>query len=132
MDEQKTKEENKKESMNTTLEIEENVEGALAYLIPFLSGIFFFLAEKKSKFVRYHAFQSILFSIVILVIYIGVEIIFTPFYMFIPLIMLYNIVIQLLDLGILLAILFLMYKAYNKEWYKIPKLGKIAEREINK
>lgn len=43
---------------NTSVGLEENVEGALAYLLGFVSGIVLYLIEKDSRFVRFHALQS--------------------------------------------------------------------------
>src|SRR5436309_11705084 len=44
--------------------LEDNVAGALCYLIGFITGITFLVLEPYNKrpFVRFHAFQSILFS----------------------------------------------------------------------
>jgi len=45
-----------KSSMN----LEENVAGALCYVIVWITGIIFFFLEKENKTVRFHAMQSIL------------------------------------------------------------------------
>ena len=39
----------------TSLGLEENVAGLLTYVLGWLTGLIFLLAEKKSKFVRFHA-----------------------------------------------------------------------------
>ena len=40
--------------------LSENVTGALCYAIGWISGIVFVLIERESKFVRFHAAQSII------------------------------------------------------------------------
>jgi len=52
----------------TSLGLKENLEGALAYALGFLTGILFFLLEKESKFVKFHAVQSTLTFLAIFVI----------------------------------------------------------------
>ena len=51
------------ESNNKPYDLEPNVEAALAYFIPPFTGIIIYIFEKKNRFVRFHAFQSILFGI---------------------------------------------------------------------
>ena len=43
-------------------DLDPNVEAALSYLISPITGVVVFLLEKKNKFVRFHAMQSILFG----------------------------------------------------------------------
>lgn len=40
--------------------LSENVAGALCYVLGWLSGLVFFLLEKDSSFVRFHAVQSMI------------------------------------------------------------------------
>lgn len=49
---------NSKERKKTSLGLNENIEALLAYLLTWLTGIVFYLVEKKSKFVKFHALQS--------------------------------------------------------------------------
>jgi len=44
----------------TSMELDENVAGLLCYVLGWISGLVFFLIEKKNKFVRFHALQSII------------------------------------------------------------------------
>lgn len=46
----------------TSQDSNQNLLGALAYLGGFVTGIIILLVEKKNKFVRFHAMQSILYS----------------------------------------------------------------------
>lgn len=104
----------------TSLDLNENVESLLCYIVGWVTGIVFLVLEKENKFVRFHALQSIL--------------------TFLPL----SILAWLLRwipfvgwaLGVLVGILtiilwlILMLKAYGGEKYKLPIVGDIAERGI--
>jgi uncharacterized membrane protein len=106
----------------TSLGLDENIEGVLCYLAGFLSGIVFFVLEKDSEFVKFHAMQSIIVSIAIFVI--------TTVLAFIPIIgWLLDI---LITFGSLALWLYLMYKAYKGEQYKLPYIGDIAEEQAKK
>ncbi len=106
----------------TTLGMDENIEGLLAYVLGWLTGIIFLILEKDSYFVRFHAMQSTItfLGLTILEIILG----------FIP-------IIGAL-LGMLLWILGLilwivgMLKAYNGELYKFPIVGDLAEQWLEK
>jgi len=54
----------------------DNVAGALCYLVGFITGVLFLILEPYSKrpFVRFHAFQSVFFSVgwILLSIALGV------------------------------------------------------------
>lgn len=104
----------------TSLGIEENLEAALAYLLGFVTGIIFLIVEKKSKFVRFHAMQSTVLFISILVI----EIIFG----FIPFIG--WILVGLTNLAAIILWLLSMYKAYKGEKFKWPFVGEFAEKQL--
>jgi len=43
----------------TSLGLDENIEGALCYVLGWLTGIVFFVLEKDNRFVKFHAMQSI-------------------------------------------------------------------------
>lgn len=112
------------EMKKTELGMDENLEGALAYFLGLLTGILLLIMEKDNKFVRFHAVQSILTNIAAAVILIIVGMIL----LFIPVIgwLLY----MLLYLGALGLWLFLMYKAFNKETYKLPVVGDLAAKQV--
>ncbi|PNX50720.1 MAG: hypothetical protein BV458_12720, partial [Thermoplasmata archaeon M9B2D] len=44
----------------TSLGLEENFEAMLCYVFFWVSGLFFYFVEDKNKFIRFHAMQSIL------------------------------------------------------------------------
>jgi uncharacterized membrane protein len=111
-----------------------NVAGLLAYILGFITGIIFLVIEpyKNDKFVRFHAFQSIFFNVALIVFWIAYMIL-TSILSFVSLGVL-AVVMGLVGLVISLAILaywiFLMYKAYNNELYKIPFIGNLAAKQV--
>ena len=108
-------------SGRSSLGLDENVAGALAYFLGIVTGLIFFLVEKESRFVKFHAMQSILVWLVI----VGVSIV----------IGLIPIIGWLFDFLLIFASfflwLFLMYKAYKGEWFKLPVIGDIAEQQAS-
>lgn len=104
----------------TALGIDENIEGALCYVLGFLTGILFLLLEKENKFVRFHAMQSIATFLPLFVI--GFVIGMIPFIG-------WGIAILLWLLQVVLWLL-LMLKAYQGETYKLPIAGDIAAKQI--
>ncbi len=97
-----------------------NVAGLLCYLLGWVTGLVFALMEKESKFVRFHAIQSIYVFGVLTIAYIILG--------WIPLI---GTVLSwlILVLGFILWIL-LMVKAYQGTMYKLPWSGNLAEKQV--
>ncbi|MGH7915548.1 MAG: DUF4870 domain-containing protein [Candidatus Binataceae bacterium] len=103
------------------------VIAALAYLLGLVTGILFLYLEPydKDEFVRFHARQSIAFSIAWFVINIilGVFIAVLPFTLGRLLVGLQ----ELINLALAIMWIFLMYKAYGGERYRIPQLADLAD-----
>ena len=55
--------------------LDENVAALLSYIAGWVSGLVFFLIEKDSRLVRFHAMQSILLNAVAIVLGIGLWIV---------------------------------------------------------
>ena len=102
----------------TSIGMQPNLEGLLCYFLGFVTGFVFYLVEKKNKFVKFHAIQSML--------------LFGGFFV-INLILLIIPVLGVL-IGTLLSLLsivlwvLLMIKAYQGEYFKLPIVGEIAEK----
>lgn len=98
----------------------ENLMGAVAYLLGFVTGIILLITEKNNKFIRFHAMQStIVFGgLFILNIALG----------FIP--VLGGLLGMILPLVWLILWVFLMFKAYSGEMYKLPVVGDFAEKQL--
>lgn len=100
----------------TSTGLEEHVAGLLCYIATFVTGIIFLLMEKKSEFVRFHAAQStILFlSLFILNLFVQMIPVFGAFFS------------SVCGIGALTFWIVLMIKAYEKEYFPLPIIGKIA------
>jgi len=99
--------------------IDENVAGLLCYVLGWVTGLVFFLIEKDSKFVRFHAMQSI--------IVFGVLSVASIILRWIPIIG--GIISGLIGLLSLVLWIILMIKAYQGEKFKLPWAGDMAEKQ---
>lgn len=101
--------------------LEPNVAGMLAYLFGWVTGLIFILIEPNDSFVRFHAMQSIIFSVIICVFSIIFGIMFLiPFVGWI--------LFMLLWIGTLIIWILCMVKAYQGERFKLPVIGDFAEK----
>jgi uncharacterized membrane protein len=107
-----------------------NVAALLSYVLGFVTGIIFLVLEpyKNDSFVKFHAYQSIFFSLTLVVFRVVWHLAFGIF-MFGFLWTMAALLISLVYLGVFFYWLFLMYKAYNNERYKIPFIGDLAEKQ---
>jgi uncharacterized membrane protein len=92
--------------------IDPKVGALLAYLVGFISGIIFFVIEKENKFVKFHAMQSIMVSVVFFIL--G----------FIPVL---NFLTGIVGL---VAWILCMVKSYQGEWFKLPIAGDFAAKQV--
>ena len=110
-----------------------NVAGLLTYILGFITGIIFLVIEpyKNDKFVRFHAFQSIFFNVALIVFWIAYMIVVSilSFVTLGIIAMVMGLVGFLIWLAILAYWIFLMYKAYNNELYRIPFIGDLAAKQ---
>jgi len=116
--------ENTKNKTNNLEDFEPHLKAALSYLLPPITGIVFYLKEDKDKFVMFHSMQSILFGITFYILWRFLNI--RLFFLF------RNVTQPVLSLVIAGYWLYLLYSAYNKKEVKIPFLGDIAEKVVNK
>ena len=110
------------EIRKTSLGMDENVEGLLAYLLWWLTGIILLLLEKESYFVRFHAMQS---TVTFLFFTIAIKV-----FQIIPIIG--WLIAYLLSLLAIIAWIVGMLKAYQGELYKFPIFGDLAEQWLEK
>lgn len=102
--------------------LDPKVAGLLCYLGGFVTGIIFLVLEKQSRFVRLHAFQSVVVSVALIVLNI--------LFGFIPLIgwllgLLLAPVAFILWIGLMLLTL-------QGKLYKLPVIGEWSEQQANK
>lgn len=118
----------------TSSGLDENVAGALSYLLGPITGILFYLIEEENEFVRFHAVQStIVFGgLVVLSLLIGV---LTSIFALIPIIgWIIGLVLGLVSLllapiGLVLWVL-LMYKAYDGDRFELPVVGEMSAKYV--
>jgi uncharacterized membrane protein len=103
----------------TSTGIQENVEGLLCYLAGWITGLIFFLIEKESKFVRFHAMQSIAVSVVLIGVYFILGLIPIIGWLLVPVVGLISFVVWII----------LMLKAYQGKLYKLPIIGDFAAKQ---
>jgi uncharacterized membrane protein len=103
----------------TSMGLEPNLAGLLCYVVGWINGLIFFLAEKENKSVRFHAMQSIVTFGTLTIA--GIIISFIPFVGWI-------IGWLIWVLAIVLWIV-LMIKAYQGEMFKLPWAGSFAEKQ---
>jgi uncharacterized membrane protein len=100
--------------------LEANLAGALTYLLGPITGILFLVLEKESKFVRFHAMQSTITFLALFVLNLLLSMIpILGWLLLFP-----------LQIVILILWLFLMFKAFNGEKFKLPTIGDMAERQV--
>jgi uncharacterized membrane protein len=100
----------------------EHIAGMLCYLLGWISGLVFYLIEKQSDFVKYHATQSIIVfgSLTLASIALGV----LPF--------IGALLAPLLSLLAFALWIILMIKAFQHVTYKLPWAGDLAEKYARK
>jgi uncharacterized membrane protein len=102
------------EAEETSMGLDENVAGALTYLLGFVTGILFYLLEDENEFVRFHAVQST-------IVFVGYFVL--SFVISAVTFGLGALLVAPIGLGLWL---FLMYKAYSGEEYEFPVVGGIT------
>jgi uncharacterized membrane protein len=111
--------------------LDANIAGALSYFFGLLSGAVFFAIETDSRFVKFHAMQSMLASVAAIVIWI-VYMVLASILVYIP--VLGWLVMLLLWAGLALGMLgvwlFSMFKAFQGERFKLPYIGEVAEKQV--
>lgn len=116
--------EEKSKKVSETTKLEPNIAAALSYLIPPFTGILFWVVEKEDKFVRFHAFQSILFGVASYLLWFISASLMALLVGFV--------LAPLVSVVLFIFYAMLMWKAYNHETYELPVLGKIAQEQVNK
>jgi uncharacterized membrane protein len=103
------------------------VIAALSYLLFIVSGIIFLYVEpyNQDEFVRFHARQSIVFSIAWLAVMIVLSVFIAV--MPHPISQALSFILYLFNVAMALFWVFLMYKAFVGERYRIPELADWAD-----
>ena len=116
----------------TNLGMAPNLAGLLSY-VPCCIGLVFSLVaaivEKQNRFVRFHAFQSLLLhaaaivvGVVLAILQIVLGMIFGPLGFLVWLLSL------VVGFAVLAALIVMMIKAYGGEEFELPALGEMARK----
>jgi uncharacterized membrane protein len=112
--------EKQKPPSDSTVNLQPNVAGLLCYLGAWITGIIFFVIERKNRWIRFHAAQSLVVFGSFFVI--GILIGWIPVFG--------RIVTSVLGVVGFILWIVLMVKAYNGERYKVFIAGDIAESMV--
>jgi uncharacterized membrane protein len=105
----------------TCIGVDANIAAVLAYVLGFVSGLAFLLMEKDNKYVRFHAMQSVLLFATVTILNVTLSIV--------PILGALAAAFVVWPSTVIIW-LFLMYKAFSGERFKLPILGDFAEQQI--
>jgi uncharacterized membrane protein len=117
--------------------LDENVAALLSYVFGWVSGLIFFLIEKDSRLVKFHAMQSILFNVLIAIVGIALWIVTfiiviigsqLPGFLSAILSLLATLIWIVFSIGILIAWVMCLIKAFQGVYFKLPIIGNFAEK----
>jgi uncharacterized membrane protein len=117
--------------------LDENIAALLSYVVHFVSGLIFFLIEKNSRLVRFHAMQAIILGALFFIG--GMVLMFVWFFITIIASQISGVLGSLVSLvvGLLMFVFFIaiavgwimgMVKAFQGEYFKLPVIGNFAEK----
>ena len=97
-----------------------NVAAVLAYIGGAITGIIMLMVEKRDRFVRFHAMQSTITFLGVLVAHLMLkglplvgQILYVPFV-----------------IGVVILWVALMVRAFKGETWKLPYIGDVAEHQL--
>lgn len=102
----------------TSTGLQQNVAGVLCYVLGWVSGIVMLILEPNNRFVKFHAFQSILAF--------GALTVFSMIFNWIPFLGLaVNVIVGIIGFVIWVS---MMVLASQNKMYKLPYAGNYAEK----
>ncbi|MEP6569958.1 MAG: DUF4870 domain-containing protein [Acidobacteriota bacterium] len=126
--------------------LDPKVAAALAYI--WIVGLIFFFIEKENRFVRFHAMQSVIFGIantVIMTVLAILAVILTFAFgiggamvgggigtLVSMLVWLIWLLFWVIGLALFLGLVFAAVKAYQGQKFKLPIIGNMAEKIVDK
>ena len=117
--------------------LDENLAALLSYVFGWISGLVFFLIEKDSRLVRFHAMQSLLLNVAALVIGIVFWIIAVTSSLVVGYVsgilgfivwIIMVLVGVVIGIGLLVAAIISLIKAFQGQYFKLPVIGNYAEK----
>jgi len=117
--------------------LDENIAALLSYVFGWVSGLIFFLIEKDSRLVRFHAMQSLLFNVLAAVIAIALWIVLFVVFLIVSqvsgalatILSLISVLVWLVfGVAILAGWVLCLVKAFGGQYFKLPVIGNFAEK----
>ena len=117
--------------------LDDNVAALLSYIFGWVSGLIFFIMEKDSRLVRFHAMQSILLNAVALVVGIALWIGWVVVAIVGAMIseslgalfgFLFGLLIFVFYIAVFVGAILCLIKAYQRQYFKLPVIGNFAEK----
>ncbi|MFH1588504.1 MAG: DUF4870 domain-containing protein [Candidatus Diapherotrites archaeon] len=126
------------ETKTGSLSSDSKMYGAAAYLFGLITGVIVLLMKPEDKYVKFHAMQSIILNVVMIVVFMVLGFVMTFLSLMLMMVgggmiaILFSFVYMIISLLVFVLWLFLMWKAYNGEKFKLPMIGEQAEKLANK
>lgn len=116
------------QNQKSALGLDGNITALIGYIIWIVALVLIFI-EKDNKFVRFHAFQSVLYGVAIVAVWIAL-IIITAILAFVSgtLAGLFSMLFWLVWLAAIVGVILLAVKAYQGQMFKLPVIGDMAEK----
>jgi len=117
--------------------LDENIAALLSYVFGWVSGLIFFLIEKDSRLVRFHAMQSLLFNVLVGVVFIVLWVVLFVFFMIASqvsgaltglLTIVSTLIWVVLSIAVLIGWIMCLIKAFQSQYFKLPIIGNFAEK----
>ena len=107
---------------------ESRLLGALSYFLVAVSGICLLLWKREDRFVRFHALQAVVSTAVFFAIgFLLWTLSGLPIFGF-----LYAYLLRLYLFALFLYWIFVMFRAWKGDRYRIPYIGRLVEREFGR
>jgi uncharacterized membrane protein len=104
--------------------------GLLAYVIPPITGIIFFLIEKSNQVVRWHAAQSIVFGVAWIVLWIALTVLSMVLSAILPLIgtIIGFLITFVVFIGGVILWIICLIKGYSGTMWRMPLIAQFADK----
>jgi uncharacterized membrane protein len=117
--------------------LDENVAALLSYIFGWVSGLIFFLIEKDSRLVRFHAMQSLLFNVLVGIVFTVLWVVLFIFWMIANQVsgaltglvaIVSTLLWAVLGIAVLIGWIMCLIKAFQSQYFKLPIIGNFAEK----